>query len=296
MLVEQALDAIKRVSGATAANSFSLLADDGEEKVWAAMNQHALDSEDRRFLVVRNAEKIKAWDQFESWMTSRQAPNVRVVMVAGERTWPVQRNAEARARVVKSTQAMYVECSLPKSNPDRSAVEAIQTWSRLTTEQATYLARRTGYNLARCRDVCVWLSLLSVEVTTQVIDLLTEASPSQSFVTALAKLDKVGAVSAAQRLSQSERAAVVTHLADTLSDLDRLHRALRKAVLRSSDLQLVRAETARQADMRLDRVIELWESAKHYDPQTVQRRAELLVLADENRSEVGVLERLVVQW
>lgn len=294
--MEEALDALRRVSGASAANSFSLLLSDGSDKMWAALNQHALDSEDRRFVVVRGAEKLQDWEQFEPWLSSKQAPNVRVVMVASERQWPLTRNVTARTRIVKSTQAMYVECSLPKTNPDKTAFEAIQGWSNLSKEQALHLARRTGYNLARCRDVCHWLTLLPIEVTTQVIDLLTEESPANSLVTALVRLHKAEAMNAAQRLSRSDQAAVVTRLADTLADLDRLHRALKRAVLKSSDPQLIRAETARQADMRLDRVVELWESAKHYDPASVHRRAELLVLADESRREVGMLERLIVEW
>ena len=297
VLVELAVDALRRVSGASAAHTDTLAVSDSEAAVWAAINQHALDSEERRFLVVRGAEKLQAWDQFEAWMTSRQAPNVRVVLVAAERSWPLTRHPEARQRLVKSTQGMYVECSLPKTNPVKTAAEIIMSWSRLTADQAAYLATRTGFDLSRCRDVCQWLDMFpKLEVSTQVLDLLTEPSPSEGFVTALTKMNKAGAVTAARLLSQRDVGAVVSRLAGNLSDLDRLHRALKKAVFKSSDLQLVRSETARQADMRLDRVIELWDAVKHYDPPAVHRRSELLVLADENRSQIGVLERLVVEW
>jgi hypothetical protein len=296
VLVELAVDALRRVSGASAANSLSMLADE-EDKVWAAVNQHALDSEDRRFLLIRNAQKLQGWDQFEAWLASRQAPNIKVVMVASEKQWPITRFPHARGRLVKSIQGMYVECTLPKSNPTKTASEIIRSWSRLTPEQADYLAVRTGHDLARCKDVCDWLDLLPpVEVTTQMLDILTKSSPAESFVAALSRLNKPMAVAAAQRLSQREVGAAVSGLATNLSDLDRLHRALKKAVFKSSDLQLVRSETARQADMRLDRVIELWDAVKHYDPPAVHRRSELLVLADENRDQTGVLERLVVEW
>lgn len=288
---------LRRVSGANPVNTVSVLAEVGKaDQVWGELNQHALNSDDRRFVVVRNAERVEHWEQFEDWMNSRQAPNVRTVFVANEKQWPTARHHKARERVIRSSQAFYVECVLPKSNPGPSAVEAILAWGRLTEAQALHLARRTGYNLAQCRDVCQWVDMLPGEVTTQVLDLLSQETSIDGFVGALVKQDKAQAATLAQRLSRAEQTAAVGGLAQRLLDLDRVHRALSKAALRSSDLQQVRADTARMADVKLDRVIELWDAARHYDARTVQHRSELLVLADAHKGEPGVMERLVLEW
>lgn len=295
VLVEQAVDLLRRKAQAQDVTLMSV-DEDGAAAVWAEINQHALDADERRLVIVRNAHKLQGWEQFETWMMSKQAPNVKVVMVASERSWPMHRNIKARERLVKSTQALYVECSLSKSNPEKAAVEIITSWSRLTKEQAAFLARRTGYDLGRCRDVCRWVEMLPVPASHQLLEILSSPKPADSFVEALTRLDRAQAATMAQRLSRGEVATVIGNLAARLLDLDRIHRVMGRTLIKNGDPKRAKSETARLAEVKLDRVIVLWDAAKHYDPREVHRRTELLVMADESWTQAGVLERLTVQW
>lgn len=295
VLVELAVDAIKTTC---AADEFvSLSADhDDSATVWAEINQHALDAEHTRLVLIRQAHKLQGWEQFEDWLNSRVAPNVKVAMVSTEASWPMHRHTKLRNKMVRSTQSVYAECSLPKGNPEKAAVDIIRSWSSLTKDQAAYLAKRTGYNLARCRDVCQWLGMLPGLPSTQLIDELAASTPADSFVAALVRLDRATAATMAQSLSRSETASVIGALSSRLLDLDAIHRVMGKTLIKGGDQQRAKSDTARLSGIKLDRVIALWEAARHYGPKEIQRRTELLVMADESRGQIGVLERLALQW
>lgn len=295
VLVEQAVDALKT---ACAAEEFvSLSADhDDSATIWSEINQHALDADDVRLVLIRQAHKLQGWEQFEDWLNSRVAPNVKVVMVSTEASWPMHRHTKLRNKMVRSTQSVYAECSLPKTNPEKAAVEIIRGWSTLSKEQAAYLAKRTGFNLARCRDVCQWLGMLPGQPSTQLIDELAAATPADSYVAALVRLDRVTASTLAQNLSRGETASVIGVLSARLLDLDRIHRVMGKTLIKGGDAKRAKSDTARLSEVKLDRVIELWDAARHYGAKEIQRRTELLVMADESRGQIGVLERLALQW
>lgn len=297
VLVEEVVDAVRATSPAEEMDRPTLFAgQDPTAKVWGEMNQHALDSSRKRLVTIRDAERLKGWDKFEDWMTSRHIPNIHVLMVAGEKEWSPKRLPQARERLLKSNSAIYVECTLPKGNPEKHAVEVIMGWGRMSRDVAAHLAKRTGYDLARCRDVCRWTNSMSGEITTRAIDAMAAHSPSESFVTSLLRMDKAAACTTAQDLERGDARRVINQLATKLWTVDRVNRAMQKALVKSDEQARAISDTATMADVSILEVKALWGVAKHYGPNNVRRRTMLLLRADQHRDQPGALEALAAEW
>ena len=198
--------------------------------------------------------------------------------------------------MVKSSSAIYAECSLPKGDPERAAMEIIVSWSRMDRKTAAYLAVRTGYDLARCRDVCRWTNGLKGDITLRVIDALTLLSPKDSYVDALVRLDRRTAATFAGLTSPREARTIVGQLVMKLADLERIQRAMQKALLKTPEPARAMSTTAFLSDLPIVKVKELWSAAKFYDQQAVRRRTELLLQADAHSDDPGVLEVLAASW
>lgn len=312
VLVEEAVDAVRRTVGADQMNRVTLFAgQDSTGDIWSEMSQYALDSQMTRLVTVRDAQKLKGWDKFEPWLLgSRNAKSVHVLMVANEDEWRADYQPEARSRMLRSSQAIYVQCEIPKNEPYKAIAKIIPKWSLDFGEVkrdstvvpwpiAEYLAERTGGNLARCRDVCRWVNLMHLKEppSERLIDVLTELNPQDSFVTALLRVDKKMALRMAPGVDNPSN--VIRKLTVRLNELDKVNRALKVALVKRDALQnpdQVIRDISMLSGLPNQTVRELWRFARHYDARGISRKSELLCVVDEHRNKEGVLEVLVAEW
>lgn len=326
VLTEEAITAIRLTLNAEEMNTTTLFAEAKKPnaEIWTELSQHAIDPTMPRLVVVRDAEKLgKSLAKLEPWLAGAKYAQVHAVMASNLEEWSPDFMPDVRKKVVGSASSLYVELKLSKAAGDakdprdtagrpytkaeqQAAQIAADFWSpNLSRELALLLARRTNCDLARVRDVCMWVNSLtktnpSWKVTPGVINTLATESPTEGFADALTKLDKPKAMEIALTLEGQEKRMALFRLQRNLSNLEAMNRAMKPVLQKHggdrSKIPTAIRETATAANVPVQEAQRLWDTAKHYDATTVSRRTEALIRADAHRNELGVLETLVTEW
>lgn len=325
VLREEAVTAIRLTLAPAEMNSVTLFAQNKSHNahVWTEIAQAALDSTEVRLVVVRDAEKLNPVDKLADWLNGAHFSKVHVVMMSNLSDWSQDYASETRKRVVGSASSLYVEARLsrtpggkedPRDEHGRPYSKGEQQVARIVAEfwtphlsvaEGLKLARRSGCDLSRVRDVCAWINTLKKanpewKITQRTIETLAMPSAVEGFADALTRLDKAGAMRLAGEMDGDQRRPALTRLQKNLMSLEAVNRAMKPVLQRyagdRSKIPYAIRETAKAAHVSDYEVGRLWDSAKYYDPASVSRRVEALILADRNRNEVGVLEMLVAQW
>lgn len=263
--------------------------DSAERDVWAEASQFPLIPGGNRMILIRNAEKLKNWDQLELWLTrTRQLTGVYLVFVSNDKTLPYANGKQGvllpHAAALKAPRGSLVKCSMPKQ---QDAVAWVQRRATMDASTAQHLLARTGGSLTAAAHVCAKLALFDGMAGAATVDALVNESPAADFAENLIALDRKRALLCIPDLT-FEHAKLVALLDSRLDLLQTLHRA-QIAGQGWRDSHGVNPYLARQ----------YLPHARHYPPTTCAYRRRVLAVIDDalrNGARVGVFEALVALW
>lgn len=288
------VDRIKQLSGVHQFNVSRLSAfDTPETEIWAALNQHPLDSDQKRLIVVTEAQRLQHLDRLESWIKDNQTTrgrNATAVFVSSEPEW----DHPLREFVGKSSSAQHVKCSLPKNESDRlkRAQEVICAWGNIDRTIAGVLAVRVNFDMAEAFGVMRKAALFpEARLTVSVIENLAPRKVEEDVVWALIALNKRKAVEALVEASTTSASRIIGSLSTHVEALGRLN-----AVVASTKTI---KDAAHRIGAREQYVRRLYPFARLYPRAEVTRRTLLLTRLDAayNRgAREGVLESLIALW
>jgi DNA polymerase III delta subunit len=268
-----------------------------EPEVWDALNAYGISNvKKRRLLVVRGAERLKKLERLKDWiedssLRSSGTPGLTVVFLSTDDEWPQDRHPEVRERVLGSSTALYVRCSLPKDGRIERAAEIITTWGNIDVRNAEILYKRVGHDLGASRSTMQKARYFPHKVEGNLLMALSPLNPQDDVVDALLALDKPRALRGIEDLSREDQGKVIGRLTAHLDLLTRLEpiAGQRKGV---RDLAYGLGVSETYVRMLLPHV-------RFYPRKAVLRRVMLLSAIDDawNRgARHGVMERLVAQW
>lgn len=304
-LVEESLDLIAHRIGAASVNDNRFFASSTPERdIWAALNQYPPPGESR-FVVVREAERLRFWEMLEGWYTDPGLASCHVVFISSEPN--TDTHPDHMQLIVH--RGKFVRCGpfLPpakQGEPDkRVALLRIQAKRRgATISEATckLLIDRVRGRMDPALDFLNKCALFSGEITDQVVIALVHPAPADDFVDALIRFRVLDALMLARELGTDEASIrYLIGMADAQLDyLSRLNRALQRTSRFGNRAQRVR-EVIRSSRLEPFIVARLMGLARRYDPNQVRISLEALALADsrvtEGETEL-VLEMLVHTW
>lgn len=268
--------------------------DTPEPEIWAALNQHPLESSHRRVLIVHEAHRIETLSPMIEWLKDPQttrAANTLAIFVSSEKEW----DAPEREAVGKTTSASYVKCSLPNDPEDRlKRVQKILTsWGDIDYITAGVLAKRVNFDMVQARAVMDKVALFpEARVTPGLVELLAPRRVEDDLIWSLLSLNKQKAVEAVVEgdvgISVS---TILGTLATHVTMLGRIHPVLTTAKTAK--------EVAHRIEAREQYVRRLMPYARLYPRASVVSRLHLLVRLDheaQQGSKDGILESLIALW
>lgn len=265
-----------------------------ETEVWAELNQHPLDSEQQRLLIVHDAQRLKHLGRLIEWVKDNQTIRSRsatAIFVSTDGDMSVEEHKEA---LMRSSSAYVVKCSLPKDETDRlkRCQELITTWGNIDRINAGILAQRVGYDLSEAYFVMSKAALFpNAKITTAAIDLLAPQKIEAEVVWNLIALNKRAAVEALSEIGAADIHGIFGQLSTHVEMLARVNGTLS---LNRSLKELSVELDARQQYLRL-----LLPYARLYPRREAVRRTMLLTKLDAAHMEgarEGLLETLIAAW
>lgn len=288
-LVERSLDLCKKAFPVDSLfNEYLVAGDNTEQEIWDALNEYPANPGLDKFIVIRDAQKIKSWEPFLSWIRSRYIPQIRAVFISTENDWSA---SDARAAVVKSAQALYVRC-LPLSETD--AVTLLQSLGKIEVSAAKHLLVRVGNDIGKAVDFTNKMAYFNTYITAPLINKMVPFSPADSFITELTELRKGKALAAIKDIPENQATYryVVDMLTKRLGDLILLHKYMPQYLPMGKLVELMRKPVAS--------LTPLMGAARHYDKIRVRQCVEALAFVDGRLSQpgldTGILEVLVGLW
>lgn len=291
---ELVLARIRELSGVSQFNVTRLSADStSESEIWAALNQHPLDSDQTRLLVIREAQRLKHVDRLEAWLKDNQTirgRNATAVFLSESSDW----EDAVREVVSKSSSAQVVKCSLPKNEADRTkrAKEIICAWGNIDPVTAGVLAERVNYSMSDAYGVMWKASVFpQAHLSAAAVEKLAPRRVDEEFVWNLLALKKRLAAEAIAESQASDVGQILSALSTHLAALVALNpivattRSVKDAAFRVGE---------REQYVRL-----LMPLARLYPPPEANRRMALLARMDHahlSGAREGVLEALTALW
>ena len=290
-LVEEVVDATRSRVGADVADSVSLVAGETPDRdIWAAANQFT-GGEGNRLVCVRDAEKIKRWEQFMGWIASRELPRTHLLFVSNEPDTDTK--SEHMQALVKK--GRYVRCG-PFSLERERVPDALQVLrmhhSGLEAPEAYYLFQRVRGDMEAALGALEKASYFRGVVSRQVIDAFAQQMPSERFVESLIAGRKREAFEAARAVPDEELSRTVGLLDSRLDALTRVGTALR----RDPDASI--RKLCSTTGLPAVTVVEVRWAAAAYDRKRLRRCTEALVFVDSALSEGqdGLADVLAALW
>ena len=291
-----ALDRIKALFHPSPYNIFTVSTRDTPEvEIWAGLNQHPLDSDQRRLYVVHGAEKLENLNPLLAWVKDPQTTrgrNTTAVFVSSDADWV----GEEKEIIAKLSNAQVVRCSLPVSEEDKMkrAQEIVCAWGNINRISAGTLLSRVGFDLHEALAVMQKASLFpEMRVSVAAIQKLAPLRVDEDVVWDLLALQRR---KAAEAIASPDTEVKVGYV---LSSLSSHVAALARLYPFTSRSRLTLKEVAKQTQLREGYVRRLVPFSRHYPPTEVARRMRLLSHLDavwHQGANEGVLESLVVQW
>lgn len=291
-----ALDHLRNMSGAVDFNVLRLSAvDTPETEIWAALNQHPLDTDQQRFIVIHEAQRLEHTDRMLSWVKDNQIvrrKTVTAVFVSRDKEW----EDDVKSEISKSSNAQQVRCALPKDESDRlkRASEIICSWGngQINPTVAGVLALRVNFDMAEARAVLQKAALFpTAEVTVGVVEKLAPLRSDEDIIWSLLALDKRRAASSIPEVAPSSIGRIIGSLATHVTVLGQIN----KVIPYTSNIR----EVAKRIEAREQYVRHLIPHARHYSRYEVTRRTDILTRLDvawQRGEREGVLESLVALW
>lgn len=292
----QTVAQIRRMSGAASHNTFVLsAADSPETEIWATLNQHPLDSDQQRLVIVHEAQRLKHLGRLVEWVKDNQkmrARNVTAVFISNSPEW----EADEKETIAKSSSAMHVRCALPKNEDDKlkRAQEVLVTWGAGCVDRITaaILAKHVNFDMAEAYSVIrKTLIFPNARLTNDAIRMLATRRAEEDMVWALLALDKHRAIEAVIEARQTSIPQIIGTLTSHVEMLSRINSVLTQG-------KTVR-DVAKRLGAREQYVRMLMPYARHYPRREAIRRTLVLARMDsaaQRGEREGVLESLIALW
>lgn len=291
----QTVALVRKVAGADPFNTLRLnAAEDSESEIWASLNQHPLDSEHKRLIVVHDAQVLTELERLIAWLKDTQITRSRTAVAVF-----VSSDAEfehpAREDIVKASSAMIVKCSLPKNEDDRlkRAVEIVQAWGNIDSTTAAVLVKRVNFDMHEAYAVMRKAALFpDAKITVQAVEALASRRVEEDVLWSLIALNKKAAVEAVTEGVNISVSQMIGSLGTALETLSRMNAAL------SSSSSGVR-DMAKRVGANEQYVRMLFPYARLYPAKESVRRTLLLNRIDnayQRGADHGLLEALIALW
>ncbi len=260
--------------------------------IWAALNQYGMDPAARKFLLVRQAQRIKDWEPLADWLKrSRQMPSMFVCFVSDDEDFPAHDGKDGK-RVLDSPVAdikgrgAIVRCA----GSETELAAYVATKVEVTRPVLQELLTRTGYSSAKIKDVLDKAAALGLPVTQEAVRALSADFGADDVVSALFYRRIPEALRLVSGMDSSEASRVIGTCSTVLDYMEHLY----PAVISGSPLwEVVARGQVPDYPARI-----WWGAAKHFDPISREKARTALVVADQGASVggVGALEALVGLW
>jgi DNA polymerase III delta subunit len=291
-LVEEVVDLIVKRVHANPVNDVRMSAVDVPDRdVWAAMNQYPAAGEER-LVLVRDAERIRHWEQLQGWYDTRALRPTKAVFVSNEASTDTEPD-HMRLIVGKGR---FVRCG-PMAE-QRHLVEMLKAHAPITDQAAKLLLRVTRGNVSASLDFLSKCALFSGAIDERVIRALATPVPADDFVDAVVEFRGADAMEAARRVDPDRYSAIIGLLESRLEALSKLYRAIRRAD-RLQDRGARTREILRTSRIEPFIVSQLIGVARRYDQAQVRTCIQALALVDERAAEGEsdlILEVLAALW
>lgn len=290
------MDRIRELWGATAFNTHVVsAADTSESEIWASLNQHPLDTEQRRLIIVTEAHRLQRLDRLIEWVKDNQvvrSAKSTAIFVSSEPEWEDEETKEA---ISKSSSAAWIRCTLPKDEQDRlkRAQEIICSWGDIDTLSAGVLAQRVNFDMVEARSVMEKTALFpGAQVTPHIIELLAPRRVEEDIVWSIVSYNRRKAIEAVVAGSDIySPSAILGVLATHVEMLGRIN-----AVLTTTSTA---KEAASKIGAKEQYVRKLYPYARMYPRKEVVRRLKLLQRMDaslQRGAKEGLIESLISMW
>jgi DNA polymerase III delta subunit len=285
VLVEEVVDAVRDAVAPSDLDRLTFSAgSDKDIDVWTAVNQYPLEGRAKKLVVVREAEKMKDWSTFETWLMSRSMPNTHVVFVSDEETVDT---SQPHIERIKKT-GRLVKCG-PLNEED--TVTYLQLHGSIDRHTAMYLVERVGGKLWAAAECMKKAAFFNTEVTVPIIDAISIPSPGVEFTDELLAIRKRSALAVVESVPLEDYPHIVGRLDYDLEILAKIHRAARY----DATVPGVIKSTKVPGNL----VKKFLPSARYYDRDRVRECVRTLNFVDarvQRGVREGVLEVLVALW
>lgn len=293
----QVVKRIRELAGAKPLNTLRLnAAEISETEIWAYLNQHPLDSEQKRLLVVHEAQRLHHLDRLVVWIKANQTTRSRNAVAIFVSIDP-DLTAEQREDITKSSSAMLVRCTLPRNADDRlkRAVEIVTRWGNIDPTTAGVLVKRVNFDMREAWAFMEKVNRLPAaherKVGVPLVEALAPRRSEEDVVWSLIALNKRKAVEAVTEDTWASAGRIIGSLAtavDTLSRMNGLMTTTRSV-----------KDMAHKVGAREQYVRTLMPYARLYPRSEAVRRTLLLNRLDHayhRGADQGVLESLIALW
>lgn len=276
-----------------------------EKDVWAALNQYPIDI-GNRLTIIRNADKITKWEQFESWLEdSRRMPTCYAVLVSNERDFPYNRDDDGKKQglpsyIEKGRGKMHlVRCIAPwggsakDRNEGKDLIAWAQRYANISGKDVFALMEHCGGNLTRAKSMLDKAGLFGGNMSLASLKLLAGEIPSEDFTNSLLLMDKRRALMALDYLHPDDYSRVIGSLDTNLVTMAKIFAGLAR--------NLTPLEMARDGGIGVSHFLvqKFAPAAKHYDLARRSACRATLALHDVHLragARVGLMESLVAAW
>ena len=287
---------IREMWGASDFNTTHMsAAENPESEIWATLNQHPIDSGQRRLLIVTEAQRLEQTDRLVAWLKDSQtvrSASATAVFVSSDPEWE---ESEFRDILVKSSSAVWVRCALPKDEEERlrRTQEILMGWGDISRVSAGVLAHRVNFDLIEARAVMEKIALFpGAEATPQIVEMLAPRKVEEDIIWSIIGQQRRKAIEAVVEGSGSySLSAIIGTLTTHVEMLGRIN-----AVLAASPTA---KDAANKIGGREQYVRKLYPYARLYPRREVIRRTHLLHRLDtaiHRGAREGVLESLIALW
>jgi DNA polymerase III delta subunit len=294
VLVEEVVDTTRKLVDVNELDYLSIrVGEVGQYGMWDVLNQYT--SGARRFIVVRDVEKVTYWEPLEGWLADPRLASIHVVFVSSDHDVAhtvVDKKKIAASHIAtlmaRRRHAVVVRCGTP--NPvDAVAWVRRRAWL-FDDSVAHHLLVRVGGDLTAAAGIADKLALFDGDerISPATVDQLCDQLVTNTFADSLLMLRRRDALTAAQGLSQYEYGKVIGLLDSRLDLLATLNHHIR-----------VGSHPREMAGVPHFLARAYLPIAKHYDSQRCDRSRQVLALVDDalrSGARDGLMEALVALW
>lgn len=296
-LVEEVVDmAVEQIAADDFSSTTMFVSEARDRDVWAQLDVMPT-GDDRRLVIVREAEQLVNWEPLADWWDEPALRPVHAIFVSNEDNTDT---SKSHMRLFVS-RGKFVRCGpfhdpTPGSKDQR--IDVFRSHAPIGIGAARLLLARTRGRMGPALDVLAKCRLMTdAEIDERYVKALAASYPDEDFTEALVSFRATDAFSAARAVPTEEYGSVIAKLDYELGTLARLHRAMTKMTGPRVADRVHKLATI--SGVEPVAVVRLGPYARRYDRTRVRTCIQALAMAD-SRVAGGetdlVLEVLTSLW